>query len=185
MHQTQNSIKKSMNFEGREIIMCSENLQFLKINPWVWKSLLTPQMQWKVQAYTAISFKTHLGWFSKQKRHSSCILLLLLLFFVCLFFLCVHKFKISIKRFLSGECCWSLCKLKHSNMKKVFHKIYWNLLNLTGDAAGETYAFVYAKPPYLVMKSYAPFSKRKTHWYWFKAKMKNWNRMHIIIKWIF
>ena len=25
-------------------------------------------------------------------------------------------------------------------MKKEFHKIYWNLANLTGDAAGETYA---------------------------------------------
>ena len=31
-------------------------------------------------------------------------------------------------------------------MKKVFHNIYYNLANLTGDAAGETYAFVYAKP---------------------------------------
>ena len=38
-------------------------------------------------------------------------------------------------------------------MKKVLHKIYWNLSNLTGDAAGKIYAFVYAKPPYLVMKS--------------------------------
>ena len=35
--------------------------------------------------------------------------------------------------------------IKCQNMKKVFHKIYWNLANLTGDAAGETYAFVYAK----------------------------------------
>ena len=39
-------------------------------------------------------------------------------------------------------------------MKKLFHKIYWNQANLTGDAAGETYAFVYAKPACLVMKSY-------------------------------
>ena len=30
-------------------------------------------------------------------------------------------------------------------MKTLFHKIYWNQANLTGDAAGETYAFVYAK----------------------------------------
>ena len=37
-------------------------------------------------------------------------------------------------------------------MKKVFHKIYWNQANLTGDAARETYAFVYAKPPYLVIR---------------------------------
>ena len=44
-------------------------------------------------------------------------------------------------------------------MKKVFHKIYWNLENLTRDAPGKTYAFVYAKPPYLVMKSYALSSK--------------------------
>ena len=32
-------------------------------------------------------------------------------------------------------------------------------MNLTRDAAGETYAFVYAKPSYMVMKSYAPFLK--------------------------
>ena len=54
-------------------------------------------------------------------------------------------------------------------MKKVFHKIYWNLANLTEDAAGETYAFVYAKPPYLVMKSYSPFSKRQS-WFWLSFK---------------
>ena len=38
-------------------------------------------------------------------------------------------------------------------------KNYWNLANLTGDAAGKTCAFMYAKPPYLVLKSNAPFSK--------------------------
>ena len=32
---------------------------------------------------------------------------------------------------------------------------------LTGDAAGETDACVHAKLPYLVMKSYAPFTKRQ------------------------
>ena len=84
-------------------------------------------MQWKVKAYTAISFKTHLGRFSKQKRNPSCILQVF-----------VHKIKISIKWFLSGEFRWSLCKLKHQNIKKVFNKIYWNLANLTGDAAGKT-----------------------------------------------
>ena len=86
------------------------------------------QVQWKVKAYTAISFKTHLGRFSKQKKsYQSCIPLVF-----------VNKFKISIKWFLSGEFRWSLCKLKHQNMKKVLHKIYWNLSNLTEDAAGET-----------------------------------------------
>ena len=52
----------------------------------------------------------------------------------------------------------TLWKLKHQNMNKVFHIIYWNLANLTG----EIYAFVYAKPPYLVMKSYDPISKRQS-----------------------
>ena len=69
-------------------------------------------------------------------------------------------------------------------MKKVFHKIYCNLANLTGDAAGETYAFVYAKPPYLVMKCYALFSKRQS-WFWLlfkplifvKAKMNENKKM--------
>ena len=28
---------------------------------------------------------------------------------------------------------------------KVFHKIFWSLANLTEDAAGKTYVFVYAK----------------------------------------
>ena len=28
---------------------------------------------------------------------------------------------------------------------EVFHKIYWSLANLTEDATGKTYAFVYAK----------------------------------------
>ena len=50
-------------------------------------------------------------------------------------------------------------------MKKLFHKIYWNQTNFTGDAAGKTYAFVYAKPACLVMNSYAPFSKRQS-WFW-------------------
>ena len=44
-------------------------------------------------------------------------------------------------------------------MKKAFRKIYWNQANLNGDVAGETYASVYAKPPYLVMKSCTHFSK--------------------------
>ena len=44
-------------------------------------------------------------------------------------------------------------QIKTPNMKKVFHKIYWNLANHTGDAARETYAFAYAKPPSLVMKA--------------------------------
>ena len=92
------------------------------------------QIQWKVKAYTAISFKIHLSRFSKQKSYPSC----LFLFFV-------HKFKSSIKWFLSEEFRWSLCRLKNQSMKKVFHKFYWNLTNLTGDAAGKTYAFVYAK----------------------------------------
>ena len=46
-------------------------------------------------------------------------------------------------------------------MKKLFHKMYWNQANFTGDAAGETYAFVYANPACLVLKSYAPFLKRQ------------------------
>ena len=40
----------------------------------------------------------------------------------------------------------SLIVVQIKNMKKLFHKIYWNQSNLTGDAAGETHAFVYAKP---------------------------------------
>ena len=60
-------------------------------------------------------------------------------------------------------------EIKTPNMTKVFHKIYWNLTILNGDVAGETYAFVYAKPPYLVMKSYAPFSKRQS-WFWLSFK---------------
>ena len=59
--------------------------------------------------------------------------------------------------------------LQRQNKKKLFHKIYWNQANLTGDAAGETYAFVYAKPACLVMKSYAPFSKRQ-NWFWLSFK---------------
>ena len=50
-------------------------------------------------------------------------------------------------------------QIKHQNMKKVFHKIYLNIANLTGEAAGKTCAFVYAKPPYLVIKRYAPLLK--------------------------
>ena len=158
MHQTKNSIKKVWIF-GEERFLCQfKNLRFLKINPWFWKSLKRHQVQWKVKAYTAISFKTRLGRFSKQKSYPSCILLFY-----------VHKCKISIKRFLSGEFHWSLCKLRRQNMKKVFHKMYWNLSNFTGDAAGETYAFVCAKPPYLVMKSYAPFSKHQS-WFWLSFK---------------
>ena len=53
-----------------------------------------------------------------------------------------------------------IVQIKTPKMTKVFHNIYWNLLNLTGDAAGESYAFVYAKPPYLVMKGYAPYLSR-------------------------
>ena len=149
---------------GEERFLCQfENLEFF------WKLIpdfenrynivsKRQQMQWKVKANTTISFKTHLGWFSKQKSYLSCILLVF-----------VHKFKISINWFLSGEFRWSLCDLKHQYMKKVFHKIYWNLVNFTGDTAGKTYAFVHAKPPYLVMKSYAPFSKRQS-WFWLSSK---------------
>ena len=42
-------------------------------------------------------------------------------------------------------------------MKKVFRKIYLNLANLTRDAVGGNMHFVYAKPLYLVMKSWVPF----------------------------
>ena len=52
-------------------------------------------------------------------------------------------------------------KPKHEE-SMVFHKIYWNLVSLTRDAAWETYAFMYAKPPYLVMKSYAPIFKHQS-----------------------
>ena len=62
---------------------------------------------------------------------------------------------------------YSLCK--HQNMKKLFYNIYWNQANLAGDAAGETYAFLYAKPACLVMKSYAPFSKHQ-RWFWLSFK---------------
>ena len=70
---------------------------------------------------------------------------------------------------LSGEYHWSLCKLKRQNMKKLLHKMYWNQGNFTGDAAGETYAFVYSDPACLVMKSYAPFLKRQI-WFWLPFK---------------
>ena len=42
-------------------------------------------------------------------------------------------------------------------MKKIFHNMYWNLAILAGDAAGETYAFGHAKPPYLVMNELRAF----------------------------
>ena len=73
------------------------------------------QMQLMVKAYTAISFKTHLGRFSKQKSYPSCILLVF-----------VHKFKISIKWFLSGEFRWSLCQFKHQTMNLLeSREHYW------------------------------------------------------------
>ena len=60
-------------------------------------------------------------------------------------------------------------------MKKVFHNIHWNLANLNEDAALKTYAFVYAKPPYLVMKNYAPFSKRQS-WFLLGLKQRQKNK---------
>ena len=42
-------------------------------------------------------------------------------------------------------------------MKKVFRKLYWNLANLTGIAAGETYAFVFEKRPYFGNEELRPF----------------------------
>ena len=57
----------------------------------------------------------------------------------------------------SGRLCWGHCDI---SIKKT-HKIYWNKVNRTGDAAREIYAFVYAKPACLVMKSYAPLETPK------------------------
>ena len=42
-------------------------------------------------------------------------------------------------------------------MKKVFHKIYWNLAILNRDAAGETYAFVYTKTTVFGNEELSPF----------------------------
>ena len=53
----------------------------------------------------------------------------------------------------------TLGTLKHQNMKKVFYKIYCNLAN---HAPRKTHTFVYAKPPYLIMKRYTPFSNRQS-----------------------
>ena len=59
-------------------------------------------------------------------------------------------------------------------------------MNLTGDVAGETYAFVYAKPAFVVMNSYATFSKTPKLILTFiqtididlkQRLMKNWNRV--------
>ena len=177
MQQTKNSIKKVKFWGKRDFYASLKIWSFWKLTPDFqnrYKHRFKRQlMQWKVKAYTAISSKTYLGRFSMQNGYPSCILLLFFLFFFfvcfvfffCLFFFFLHKFKISIKWFLWGEFRLSLCKLKHQNMKKVFHTIFWNQANLPGDAAGKTFAFVYAKPPYLVMKSSAPFSKRQS-WFW-------------------
>ena len=43
--------------------------------------------------------------------------------------------------------------------EKFFYKIYWNQIHYTGEEAGETCAFVYAKPTCLVMKSYSALSE--------------------------
>ena len=48
-------------------------------------------------------------------------------------------------------------QIKTPNMKKAFHKIYCNLANLTRDATGETYAFVYTKPPSFSYEELRPF----------------------------
>ena len=47
---------------------------------------------------------------------------------------------------LVGRMSVIVVQIKHQN-------IYWNLANLTGDAAGETYAFVNARPPYLILET--------------------------------
>ena len=72
-------------------------------------------------------------------------------------------------------------QIKTPNMKKVFHKIYWNLANPTGDAAGEIYAFVYATQelrPFLeTPKLILPFIQ--TIDIGLKQRlMKIWNRMY-------
>ena len=64
-------------------------------------------------------------------------------------------------------------QIKTPTMKKVLHEIYWNL---TGDAAGETYAFVYAKQPYEVMMSYVPFSKCQSKSHFVEMAFLNLNR---------
>ena len=60
-------------------------------------------------------------------------------------------------------------QIKTPKHEEIISKIYWNQANLTGDAAGETYAFVYAIPACVVIKSYAPFSKRQS---WFLLLFK-------------
>ena len=71
-------------------------------------------------------------------------------------------------------------------MKKLSHKIYWNQAIRTWQAAGETYPFVYAKPACLLLKSYAPLSKRQRWFFTFiqtiDIGLRQWNRMYIIIK---
>ena len=145
---------------------------------WKWIALndLTDLIDWNEPSFFQQSFSL---WSAinhssiKQRKAISQMVMLnfrgsLLLFFV-------HTCTILIKWFLSGEYHWSLCKLKHQNMKKLFHKIYWNQANLTAGetyafiAAGKTYAFVYTKPACFVMKSYAPFSKRQS-WFWLSFK---------------
>ena len=63
------------------------------------------------------------------------------------------QIKHFVKMILFGRISLIVVKIKTQKMTKLFHKMYRNLV-------GETYTFVYAIPPYLVMKSYAPFSKR-------------------------
>ena len=46
-------------------------------------------------------------------------------------------------------------------MKQVFHKIYWNPLNLTREAAGKSYALIYAKPAF-DNKELCPFNDIST-----------------------
>ena len=111
MHQTKNSIKKFEFLGKRDFYASLKICRFWKLTPDLENHhkhhFKMTAVAWKVKAYTATSFKTDLGRFSKQKSYPS---------YVLLFF--VHTFKISIKWFLTGEYHWSLCQ----NMKTPKHE---------------------------------------------------------------
>ena len=95
MHQTKNSITIFEFFGEKKFYASLKICSFWKLPDFETRHkhrFKRQQLQWKVKAYSATCFKTDLGRFSKQKSYPSCIPLFL-----------VHKFKISMKWFLSGE----------------------------------------------------------------------------------
>ena len=83
MDQTKNSIRNVW-ILGEQRFLCQfEKSEFLKSTADLNTVSKRQQMQWKVKAYTATPFKSHLGRFSKKKKkkrkkkkcYPSCILL--------------------------------------------------------------------------------------------------------------